>query len=207
MSEQDAVPLRNIRVEDIDAHGSHAVFYLNTVYDKARSQEEGKPCYKDVPYIEVRSDHDNKTVWKLPVKQNHKERWFKGWERFEQGIEGEAPGTPLETWAALPPARCRELQSQGFLAIEQLANCPDDRLPLIGVDAQQLREAAESYLRPADAETLWLRNENEDMKRQIAELQGQFRQLQNQRFGEAEESDAPLPPPVKRKPRRPRKAA
>lgn len=183
--------MRDIVVEDIDAFGTRGKFYLKTVFDQVRTDEEGKPCYKDVPYVQISNPSDNKTKWDLPVKDKHKEMFPNGWSNFEAGTEGEAPGTPLEVWRTLPAARCKELQSAGFLAIEQIANCPDGKLGGIGQDGWNLRKEALAFLAPPDLATQALKEENKELSARLAALESEHRQLQNQNFGEPVQADQP----------------
>ena len=180
---------RDIKVRAINADALEAEFYLRSVYDKKASLEKGHPCYQDVPYVKAHSQHDNKTRWDMPVTDKHKELWPEGWRDFEAGSTGESFGTPIETWAAIPPARAKELLGMGYEAIEQIAHCPDDSLARLGPDAQSLREQAQRYLQPPDKEQLQLRQENEALKQEMSQIRSEMRQMMNQKAGE----DYPAP--------------
>lgn len=193
--------MSDVRATGRDEFGVRGTFYSKPLFDQAASDREGRPIYTPTIYILIEADHDNKTVFDLPLKEpdqykdksrDPRVRWADAWKQFQDGISGEVDGTPIEAWNMLPKHRCLELRDQGIKSLEQLANMPDRLLSGIGPDAAKLREGAQLFLKPADLATQGLKQENADLKKQMLELKSEFTQLQNQRFGE--EDPAPGQP-------------
>ena len=201
--------MSDIETTGRDAQGVRCTFYTKPIFDQAASDEEGRPIYHPTIYTKIEADHDNKTVFDLPLKEpeqyktpdkDPRNRWSDAWRQFQDGISGEVEGTPIEAWNMLPKHRCMELRAQGIRSMEQLANVPDRLMSGLGPDGAQLRDAAKKFLQPADLHTQTLQNELKASQQELANLKSQFEQLQKQKFGEE------TPMPAKRRGRPPKAA-
>lgn len=164
----------------------YAQFYMGTMQDQEASQREGRPIFKDTPFVRifVAGDKDNiidQPVWDDPLHQNsHTSRFPEEWARFKQGadIEAQQGGTPLALLPGITQAQVREMGHFNARTVEQLADMADGHaLKFAGV--LKLRDEARAYIERAKGaapekrlrEELAKRdNEIDTLKAQVAEL-------------------------------------
>lgn len=181
-------------------------FYTKPVVDKvataaARQRDPNAfPVYMEAPFIRMQSAGDAKTVWDKPVDDEHKHRFGRAWQAFERGAINEIVGTPLAEWARIPRSMVMGLQQQGILSVEDVANIPDNQLAILGEEGDRLRQAARSFLEPADQNMARLEKENGELRAEIEQLKATVEQMLHMPAVEDAE-------PAKRGPGRPRKAA
>jgi hypothetical protein len=164
----------------------YAQFYMGTTKDDEASTAQGRPIFKDTPYIKifVAGDKDNiidQPVWDDPLHQNsHTTRFPEEWKRFKEGHLDDAQlgGTPLALLPGVSKAQVQEMAYFNVRTVEQLADMSDanvSRFP--GV--RKMRDEAKGYIeRAAGAapekrlrEELEKRdNEIDLLKKQMAEL-------------------------------------
>lgn len=189
----------------------YASFYMGSVEDTEASAKEGRPIFKDTPFIiiHVAGDKDlviNQPVWDDPSKENsHTSRFPEEWSRFKAGMDAEAQqgGTPLSLMPGITHGQVREMAHFHCKTVEQLAEMSDSNAQKFpGV--QKLRTEARNYIERARgaapekrllAELEKRDNEIDSMKKQMAAQSAQLAKL----LGEA-----PAPVDAPAKPRRAR---
>lgn len=164
-----------------DTSGLYARFYLHPKKDEKASIDEGRPIFREVPYIEIRVPGDKGTVINRPVRDRDRAEFPKQWAAFEAGKEQGVDGTPLEEWPMISRAQVEELRFFGVRSVEQLAQMSDSnaqKFMAIG----SLREKARLYMEAAkgNAPMAKLQNENERLRGEIEALKDQMQELAKQ---------------------------
>jgi hypothetical protein len=159
-------------------------FTMEAIHQTAKSEEEGRPIFKDVPHVRIHFPGDRTKQIFRPVKfeDDHQgpadpRRFPQQWKAFEAQQEQVQTGTPIEQWGPLTKSQAMEFKAMHIHTVEQLAGIADSNLSWLG--ARELRDKAVSWL--AQAETgkhaMHLQTELEkrdadieDLKRQVKEL-------------------------------------
>jgi hypothetical protein len=101
-------------------------FYYETVPDKVKTELEGRPIFKEVPYIDIRQPGNRDWGVVAPATQADYERFPEHHRRFlarqEAGFE---EGTPLAQWPGITRPQVEELKFFHCHTVEQLANMSD----------------------------------------------------------------------------------
>lgn len=175
----------------------YASFYMGSVEDEEATAKEGRPIFKDTPFIiiHVAGDKDlviNQPVWDDESKENsHTARFPEEWRRFKQGMDADAQqgGTPLALMPGITHGQVREMAHFNVKTVEQLADMSDGNAQKFpGV--QKLRLEARSYIERAkgaapekrlQAELAARDNELDSMRKQMAEQAKQLAKLIEER--------------------------
>jgi hypothetical protein len=119
---------------------------------------------------------------------------------------GVEPGkTPLGAWPALTPEMAEQFRMMGLYTVESVAAASDGVLARCPIpNARELQKQAKLFLEAADKQAVTheiaaMRDENDELKSQIAELKRMFVEMANK-----EESSTPA---ASEKPRRTQKSA
>ena len=157
-------------------------FYTHPRENQAKSKEEGRPIFEDVPYVEIRSPGDKDNIVRKPVTQKIKERFPRHWQAFEvRSEEILIEGTPLTEWPGVTRSQAEELKFFNVYTVEQLATMADSNVQgRMGMTV--LKEKAKAYLENADENALKQqladsKKENEDLKGQMAELMARVNEI------------------------------
>lgn len=122
-------------------------FYMDSRPNRARSEEDGVPRFDEVEMVEVLVPGDRLNTPVFQVTNEHRKRWPNAYKAFKEGQEGTVEGTPIEQLPGLTKSQAQELRYFHILAIEQLANMPDDLLmkaqPMSG---RALRDKAKRWV-------------------------------------------------------------
>lgn len=178
----------NLHVVHGDDTKLYVEFKMEAVHQGAASEKEGRPIYKDVPYIEINFPGDRTKKIYRPVKMesDHQSpadpvRFPRQWEAFQQQRTQVQEGTPIEQWGPLTRSQAMELKAMHIHTVEQLAGIADQNLNWLG--ARELRDKAEAWLKQANngKEVLRLEAENAQLKEDLALKADQIREL-NERF-------------------------
>lgn len=153
-------------------------FYNQAVQNNFRSEKEGHPCFDDVLFISVISPGDAHNKIDRKATEQDKQRFHKQWANFKAGNAEKIEGTPIIEWPAITRSQSEELKFLGVLSIEQLALASDAQVQKI-MGGVSLREKAKAFLsvasntaeaQKAAAENVYLREQIEALKSQIAAL-------------------------------------
>lgn len=158
-------------------------FFMNPVQNNFKSEKEGRPIYDEKLFISIIiPGTPNKT--ERPARDEDKARFPKQWANFQAGQNEKVDGMPLEEWPQMTRALVDELRYKGFRSVEQIANASDAQMQGVGMGGGLgLRDKAKAFLALAKdtAAGQKFAAENEALKSQIADLQTQISQL-NQQF-------------------------
>lgn len=154
-------------------------FFSDEVKDEDASAKAGRAIYRSIERVEltVPGNTLNKPV--MNVTDELRERFRPHYDRWRQGQEMAADGTPLEMWPILTPAQVRELKALSIFTIEHCAALNDQAIQRIGMGGRALKERARAYL--DDAERLaiveQLTREKDIWEAQRASLERQLEEL------------------------------
>lgn len=156
-------------------------FYQRAVLNNYRTRVEGRQCYDNKDFVQIIMPGDSRSVVDREVKEEDKRRWPGYWQRYQQGKEQTAEGTPIDNWPFLTPAQVQELKYLNFLTVEALAEAPDTAVERLGPGGRDLQNRAKQYTqRDSDTEKE-LRAEVERLQRRVAELEAPNVQEQKKR--------------------------
>jgi hypothetical protein len=159
-------------------------FTMEAIHQTAKSEEEGRPIFKDVPHVRIHFPGDRTKQIFRPVKfeDDHQgpadpRRFPQQWRAFEAQQEQVQTGTPIEQWGPLTKSQAMEFKAMHIHTVEQLAGIADSNLSWLG--ARELRDKAVSWL--AQAETgkhaMHLQAELDKRDADIEELKRQVKEL------------------------------
>ena len=121
-------------------------FYPKKVLNEALSLERGEPVYDIVDYCLI--PLGGRDTWDQPVREVDKQKFPAEYAKFKQGASGfdSASSTMLKFWTAVPQETMYQLISDGFVTVEEVANCPDASLSRLGLNGSELRKKAAAFL-------------------------------------------------------------
>ncbi len=135
-------------------HGSDSNLYIEfrneAVHQPFESETEGRPIFKDIPFIRIMFAGDKTKVVDRPVNEDDKMRFRKQWEGFQREEAVELSGTPLSEWTLLSKSEVAEFRAMNIFTVEALASIPDSSLSWLG--ARTRRDQAVAFLEKHGAE-------------------------------------------------------
>lgn len=154
-------------------------FYVQAMPDGKRSQEEGRPIFRDVEMVEIRIAGDKLNIIDTKVNDEHRQRWPQHYAAFKAGRQVATVGTPVDEWPILTASKVAELKALNIFTVEALAELSDTGLAKMGMGARELQNKAKAFLETAKsgAVTNRLVQENERMRLEIDMLKQQIREL------------------------------
>jgi hypothetical protein len=156
----------------------YAQFYLHAKKDEKASLEQGRPVFKEVPYIKIMVPGDKDNIVQRPVRDQDKQRFPRQWQAFQNNEDEPMVGTPLTEWAFVNRSQVEELKYFGIRTIEDLANAPDSQIQkFMGINA--LKEKAKIFLEDSklQAPLDQLKSENEALRGEIENLKLQMQEI------------------------------
>jgi len=147
------------------------------------SQVQGRPIYKDVPYIEIVTAGNTKNRVHRAVKMQGDgvmpsdiERFPRQWDAFQRQAEQVFEGTPITEYAPVSKSQALELKAQNIHTVEHLAAVSDSVVDSIGLGGRKLRENARSWLEQAKSgsEITRLQAENDTLRTDVELLKKQI---------------------------------
>ena len=190
-----------------------ATFDVQARKDEEASAKEGRPIFKDIEYVEIRTPGDNLNIIHRPVKEDDKSRFPRAYAAFKARLAAPEVGLPLSEWCGIGRSQVEELAHFGCRTVEQLAEMTDTNARNVG-GIIRLRDEAKAYLAKARNEAPFAKvaAESAAKDKRIALLETQLHEALSaiKELKEAVgQATYPLPPAPetkpKRKPGRPRK--
>lgn len=120
------------------------------------------------------------------------ERIEPAYERWLKGQETPVDGTPLEAWPGLTKGQVEHLRLLHVRSVEELAAVTDSTLDKIGMGARALRERAKLFVQAKqgsaqlEAALVGVREENDNLKTELAELRALVEDLKPKKGRKAE---------------------
>lgn len=169
----------NLHVVHGDDNGLFVEFKMEAIQDEEKSVEEGRPIFKEVPFVSIRPLGDKTTHILRPVKAEDKIRFARQWQAFENSQSQEVlEGTPVTEWAVLTKAQALELKALNIHTVEKLAEVSDANLNF--AKGMELRKKAQEWLEAAKdkgaAVAQWDKREAELLNK-VATLEAQIESI------------------------------
>lgn len=174
-----------------DEH-EHLYIYFRTVAkeDRKASMEAGRPIFKDVEEIVIRSPGDRNRSLVAPAdacaKRHpetnrpwpYKERFPKHYEAFLAHRQYVGSGTPLSELPFLTEAKRAELRALNIYTAEHLRGLEGPQLKTLGMGGRDLQQAAARWLEKAEggAVEARLQRENDDLKSRLDALEAMLKE-------------------------------
>ena len=122
------------------------MFYRRAVQDKVASENEGRPIFTELDYVQIHIPGDKNTIIDRKVRDDDKRRWAAQWQAYLDNASQPVEGTPLEQWPALSVSQIAELKALHIPTIEVLADLPENGLQKIGMGARELKARAKAFI-------------------------------------------------------------
>lgn len=124
---------------------TYARFYVHPQPQGDDTIKAGGPRFKDVVYVEIFIKGSKNTSFSRPIKEQDKTDYPKAWQAFKENSFEMTDGTPISVLPGIGPSQKIELQSQGILSVEELAELND--AVVVGIPGMvTLRNRAKAYL-------------------------------------------------------------
>lgn len=178
-------------------------FFLKTRPDKAATEKEGRPMFKEVEYISIMVAGSNSGGACRPARQNDIERFPKHYAAFKNRIEAPTEGTPLSEWPVISRTLVEQFAFMNVKTVEQLADLNDTYAGQI-MGGHTFKKKAKDFLAYSKdlkeaADKAELIEQNEMLHQQVADLTKRLDALE----GKEETAEKPEEPEaeVKTKPK------
>lgn len=144
-------------------------FYLHPVKDEEKSNEEGRPIFREVEFIEIRTPGSQTNIIRRPVRREERERFPQQYRRFKEGMEDQQIGTPLTEVPWITKSQVEELSFFRLRTVEHLATATDEVCSRFA-GLYQLKQKAQAYLARAkeEAPMVAIAKIKEDLEAKIA---------------------------------------
>ncbi|RKZ12211.1 hypothetical protein DRQ32_04205 [bacterium] len=101
-------------------------FYMHPAKDKAATVEEGRPIFKDVPYVHIMQPGNKESIIHRKATDMDKARFAEHYRKFEAREDQDVvSGTPLIEWPGVSRSQAEELKFFNVMSVEQLAGMSD----------------------------------------------------------------------------------
>ena len=160
-------------------------FYTEAVEIKAESEKQGRPVYRDVPFIKIVVPGDVNNIIERKASKEDEQKFPKAWARYKAQEADVMEGTPLEQWPQMSRSLVKEAKFFEIHTVEQLAGLSDINVSKMGMGYLELRNKAKAYLVAAagTAGETAQAAENQRLKDMIADLQKQMSELSKPKVG------------------------
>ena len=160
-------------------------FYTDAIELKAQSEKEGRPIFKDVPFVRIIVPGDTNNVIERVADDSDKQRFPKAWARFQAAETEAQEGTPLEQWPQITRSLLKECKYFEIHTVEALAGISDSHIARMGMGFSDLRNKAKAWLKAAEgtADLTAQAAENEKLRQMIADLQAQMADISEKKVG------------------------
>ena len=162
-------------------------FFIKAWQDMAKTQEVGRPIFRDVEYIQIITPGDRNQIIVRPVAPGDLSRFGQQYDHWKKTNNNDAVvGTPLEAWNILSLSQIEEYRYFGVRTIEHMAELRDDvAIKITG--AVQLKQKAQAFMailkeeapmKKVQAELDKRDNEIETLRKAVEEQAKQLKKLQ-----------------------------
>jgi hypothetical protein len=149
-------------------------FFLHPKRDHDKSEEEGRPMFKEVEYIEIITPGNKDNIISRPASEIDRKRFPRHYAAYKaRTSQVVVEGTPLEEWPGITRSLVEELRFANILTVEQLIAVSD-------ADAQKFRgfhaikDKARKFLETAKGQN----SELDALKAQNADLLARLERLE-----------------------------
>jgi hypothetical protein len=160
-------------------------FYLHPKMDKTASQEEGRPIYKEVPWIHIMQPGNKESIIHRVATDMDKARFSEHFRKFEaRESQDVMEGTPLSEWPGISRAQAEELKFFNVYTVEQLCGMSDSNAQNFR-GMGELKRRAQAFLDiskvNADAEALAAAEKrNQELEDTVADMAKRLAALESE---------------------------
>lgn len=185
----------SLHVSHGDDKSLFAEFYMHAEYQKADSEKENRPIYKDKPYLKIIFPGDKTKIQDRPVRMESNgaqpadpDRFPRQWSQFQNEQAQIPDGTRLEEWGPCTRSDALNLKHFGVHTVELLAELSDSQVQGLPIGTDGLRVKAKAFLEQAKdgAASARFAKENAELKsdltmkdKQIQDLAARLEALEN----------------------------
>ncbi len=158
-------------------------FCLMPSEDKKKSNEAGRPIFREREYVKIVIPGDKNAEYFQPSTDKERKRFPQAYQSFKNRESGPVEeGTPIEQWPQVTRAMALTLKASSIHTVEALASVHDGNIGKIGNNAHELRAKAQAFIATAKdaAHAHKLAAENQALKDQIAALTQQVAAIARQ---------------------------
>lgn len=169
-TDTDFMPFLNGRTED---DSSLIVrFFVATKLMGAKSEAAKRPIYEDREYVEIKIKGQDKQVVVHEVDEQYRNRFPIAYALFQRQKPAPVVGTPIEQLPGVGPSMAHSLKGLNLRTVEDLAAVTDENtIQRIGMGARDMITRAKAWLAQATERESKLAEENERLRRMLAEAQ------------------------------------
>jgi hypothetical protein len=153
------------------AEAGFVTFYMRSVIDPVASEATGKIVERQEEFCRI-PIIGSKDIWDQPVRDSDKRKYEAAYKSFKAGQKGVELGhsTALREWDFLNESKRQELERNGFQVVEQIAQCSDANMHLLGSESNMIKKQAVAFLgaKHKAVSNVQLKTENAELKDKIA---------------------------------------
>lgn len=149
-------------------------FYYKERPDRTKTEELGRPVFKEVAYLEIRAAGHRDIQVCRPASDADKQRFGAHYKAFIDRVEAPVEGMPLSEWPQVTRSQADQLSFLNIKTVEQMASVTDTNISNFA-GGYTLRDKAKKWLETADVASIL--KEKEDLQATIEELQVQVAEL------------------------------
>jgi cell division protein FtsB len=164
-------------------HGVFVEFFMEAVEFKAESEKEGRPVFREIPYVRIQTPGDRNNVLEVKATDHYKQKFSREWRAFQENQTEPVSGTLLKEWPQITKSQVKEAEHFGIKTVEQLASVNDNALQRLGMGWMALRNSARTYLELASGTAAQNAQaaENDRLRGEIEALKAQFQSMADDR--------------------------
>lgn len=154
-------------------------FYTDALELKAESEKQGRPIFKDMPFVRIIVPGDTNNIIERVADETDKHRFPNAWAKYQNSEAKATEGTPLEQWPQITRSLLKECKYFEIHTVEALSNISDAHVAKLGMGFGELRTKAKAWLEAAagTAQITAQAAENAQLKQMLADLQAQINDI------------------------------
>lgn len=154
-------------------------FYTDAVELRAESEKQGRPIFKDMPFVRIIVPGDTNNIIERVSDETDKHRFPNAWAKYQNSEAKANEGTPLEQWPQITRSLLKECKYFEIHTVEALSNISDAHVAKLGMGFGDLRTKAKAWLEAAagTAQITAQAAENAQLKQMLADLQAQINDI------------------------------
>lgn len=154
-------------------------FYTDAVELRAESEKQGRPIFKDMPFVRIIVPGDTNNIIERVADETDKQRFPNAWAKYQNSEAKANEGTPLEQWPQITRSLLKECKYFEIHTVEALSNISDAHVAKLGMGFGELRTKAKAWLEAAagTAQITAQAAENAQLKQMLADLQAQINDI------------------------------
>ncbi len=154
-------------------------FYTDAVELRAESEKQGRPIFKDMPFVRIIVPGDTNNIIERVADETDKHRFPNAWAKYQNSEAKANEGTPLEQWPQITRSLLKECKYFEIHTVEALSNISDAHVAKLGMGFGELRTKAKAWLEAAagTAQITAQAAETAQLQQMLADLQAQINDI------------------------------